>query len=83
MSTERLNESSINDLTDFKNTLEFVNSFDIDVYEAITVIDDLLKMSWEEIEDWRNHLLTNYTKTNLDNFIIKLIDSYCSNIVDD
>ena len=77
---EHLSESSKNDLVRFKEALEFVSEYDIELYEAIDVIDKLLKMDWEEIEEWREHLETNESRIDIDDFTIRLSNSYCSNI---
>lgn len=77
---EHLSESSKNDLVRLKEALGFVSEYDIELYEAIDVIDKLLKMDWEEIEEWREHLETNESRIDIDDFTIRLINSYCSNI---
>jgi hypothetical protein len=80
---ENLSQSSIDDLINLKNKLQFVSKFDIDLYEAIDVIEKLHKMNWEEIEEWREHIITNYRTTKIEDFVLRLIDRYCSNIEDD
>lgn len=77
---EHLSESSKTDLESFKESLELVSEYDIEVYEAIDVVNQLLKMTWEEIEEWRDHLESNESKIDIDDFTIRLINSYCSNI---
>ena len=37
-------------------------------------------MNWEQIKEWRTHLITNYSTTKLEDFTLRLIDRYCSNI---
>jgi hypothetical protein len=78
--SESLSEESKSDLINLKNELQFVSEFDIEIYEAIKVIDELHKMNWEQIEEWRTHLITNYTTTQLEDFTLRLIDRYCSNV---
>jgi hypothetical protein len=80
---ENLSESSKDDLINLKSELEFVNEYEIEIYEVVEIIDKLLKMSWDEIEGWREHIDTNYTKGDKDKFTLRLIDRYCSNIEDD
>ena len=77
---ESLGEKSKSDLINLKNELQFVSEFDIEIYEAIKVIDELHKMNPEQIEEWRTHLITNYTTTQLEDFTLRLIDRYCSNV---
>lgn len=77
---ESLSKESMSDLTNFKNELEFVSEFEIELYEAIQVIDAIQKMTWEQIEEWRLHLSTNSSLTEIDKFTLRLIDRYCSNI---
>ena len=79
---ESLAESSKNDLESFKIDLEFINRYDIETHEAIDIIDKLLKMEWSEIEEWREHITTNYSKDDKDEFTVELIDRYCSDIED-
>lgn len=76
---EHLSESSKTDLESFKEALELVSEYDIEVYEAIDVVNQLLKMTWEEIEEWRGHLETNESKIDIDDFTIRLINEYLSN----
>jgi hypothetical protein len=52
----------------------------MEIYEAIECVDTLLNSSWNDIMEIREHLITNYTKADKDNFMIELIDRYCSNI---
>jgi hypothetical protein len=80
---EKLSQSSIDDLINLKNELQFVMGFDIEIYEAIEVIEQLHKMNWEQIEEWREHIITNYSTTKVEDFVLRLIDRYCSNIEDD
>lgn len=80
---EYLNEESKEDLTNLKNELEFINDYDIELHEAIEVIDKLQTMSWKEIEEYRSHLETNESTTDLEDFTLRLIDRYCSNINND
>jgi len=75
-----LSEESKSDLINLKKELQFVGKFDIEIHEAIKVIDELHKMNWEQIEEWRTHLITNYSTTKLEDFTLRLIDRYCSNI---
>jgi hypothetical protein len=77
---ESLDEKSKSDLINLKNELQFVSEFDIEIYEAIKVIDELHRMNLEQIEELRTHLITNYTTTQLENFTLRLIDRYCSNV---
>lgn len=77
--SESLSEESKSDLTDLRNELQFVSEFDIELYEAIDVIDKIHKMTWDEIEEYREHLVTNYSTTKLEDFTIQLIDRFCSN----
>ncbi len=77
---ENLSEESKSDLINLKNELQFVSEFDIEIYEAIDVIEKLHKMNWKQIEEWREHLVTNYSTTHLDDFVLRLIDRYCSNV---
>jgi len=37
-------------------------------------------MTWEQIEEWREHLSTNSSLPEIDKFTLRLIDRYCSNI---
>lgn len=80
---EYLNEESKEDLTNLKNELEFINDYDIELHEAIEVIDKLQTMSWKEIEEYRSHLETNESTIDLEDFTLRLIDRYCSNINND
>lgn len=75
---ENISESSKDDLIDLKNELKFINEYNVEIYEVIEIVDKLLTMSWSEIEEWREHIDTNYTKDNKDKFILRLIDRYCS-----
>jgi len=77
-----LSESSIDDLIEFKECLEFVTEYEVEILDALDCLDKLLKWDWKEIQDERVHLITNYSRSNKDEFMIKLIDSYCSNVVD-
>ena len=80
--TSKINESnlsqkSIDDLINLKNQLQFVSKFDIEIHDATEVIEKLHKMSWSEIEEWKEHIITNYRTTKLEDFVIQLIDKYC------
>ena len=80
---ETLSGSSSNDLTDLKSELEFINEYDVKLYEVIEIIDKLLSMSFDEIEDWRDHIDTNAHKSKIDELTLRIIDRYCSDIEDD
>lgn len=77
---ETLNKESIHDLTEFKDALTFVSEYNLDIYDVIELIDKLLNSNWSEIMEIRNHLSTNETRSDKDEFMIELIDRYCSNI---
>ena len=77
---ERLSENSKEDLINLKTELEFINKYDVKISDIIEVIDKLIKMNWDEISYWREHIITNYVIEEIDKFTLKLIDSYCSNI---
>ena len=79
---ENLSEGSMNDLTNLMNELKFVSEFNIELYEAIEVINKLIKMNLEQIIEWRDHIDTNYSTTHLEDFTLRLIDRYCSNTPD-
>jgi len=81
--TETLSRSSENDLTDLKNELEFINEFDVELYEVIEVLDKILNMSFDDIQDWRDHIETNAHKSKIDELTLRIIDRYCSDIEDD
>ena len=77
---EILDESSTKlykekDLKDLKKILEFVGH-EIELYKAIDVIDELLKMTYTDVSEWRESILTNYQQSSLDDFIVKVIDEY-------
>jgi hypothetical protein len=76
---ENLSQSSIGDLINLKDQLQFVSEFDIELYEAIDVIEKLHKMNWEQIEEWREHIITNHRTTKVEDFVLRLIDRYCFN----
>jgi hypothetical protein len=80
---KNLSQSSIDDLINLKNKLQFVGEFDIEIYEAIKVIEQLHKMNWEQIKEWRESITTNYRTTKVEDFVLRLIDRYCFNIEDD
>ena len=71
-----LSDESRNDLTNFKDDLLFVSEFDIELYEAIQIIDKILKSNLDQIQEWRDHLTTNYATTKNNDFILELIDRY-------
>jgi hypothetical protein len=73
---KHLKEDIESDLINLKNELEFVSEFDIEIYQAIKVIDELHKMNCEQIEELRTHLITNYPTTELEDFTLRLIDRY-------
>lgn len=75
--SESLNQSSKDDLINLKNELEFINKFDIKPHEIIIIINQLLKMNWNEIENFKEE-----AKSHNDEFTVRLIDRYCSNIED-
>ena len=66
-------------LINLKNELTFVAEFDILLYEAIEVMEELHKSNCEQIEEWRKHLVTNHSTSKLDDFVLGLIDRYSLN----
>lgn len=80
--TETLSNSSIDDLNELKNELEFINNFNVEIYEVIELIEKLLSMSFNDIEDWREHIDTNSHKSQIDELTLRIIDRYCSDIED-
>jgi hypothetical protein len=76
---ESISMSSNNELIVLKNSIELISKYDMEFYQAIEVIDKLINMTdWKDIEKWREHLLTNYRRSDLDDFTVELIDRYCS-----
>lgn len=69
------NKFNIN-LTKFKDELESLNKFDMKIYEMIDIIDKLLKMDLNDIKEWKDHIIGNYTKEDGDEFTLSLIDKF-------
>ena len=68
---------SMASLTDLRDSIEFISKYDnMELYEAIEVINKLLDMDLNDVKEWRESLVTNYRKSDLDNFTIELIDKY-------
>jgi len=77
--SKSVNESidSMASLTDLRDSIEFISKYDnMELYEAIDVINTLLDMDLNDAKEWRESLVTNYRKSDLDNFTIELIDKY-------
>ena len=61
-------------LETIKEVLVFISKYDVEVYDIISILEEIEKSSDVELKEWREHLITNYIKTELDDLTILLID---------
>lgn len=69
----------VNFMEDLKKILEvlkFFGNYDIQLYEAINVIEEVNKSTEKELIEWKNHLITNFRLTHLEQFTLDLIEKY-------
>lgn len=71
-----ISKESINDLISLRDELEFIKEYNVDMWEVIELIDKIIKSTLEDIEEWREHLTTNYKRSNKDELTIRLIDRF-------
>ncbi len=75
---KKLNDESKSVLINFKNKLVLTNEFDIDLNDAIKLIDTIYQMNWTDIEEMRESIISKHDVTELEKFGLKIIDRYCS-----
>jgi hypothetical protein len=78
-----LSNASVKDLENLIISLEFASKYydeELELYQMIDIIKKVKESNWEDLMEWRESLITDYTKTPEHKFTLDLIDRYCSNI---